>query len=103
MRIKHLLRTALAAITLMFWAGVGWGQTYLIQQGFETTSVPAGWSENSTYYNSTANHGTLTGANGAGFNAVDDWLQTPAVNTAGTLSFWIKGSAATSNIGMKHP
>lgn len=98
MRLKHLLFT-FALTTIFLIAGkVGWGQ--LISQGFETTTLPAGWSGD-VYFNSTANHGTLLGANGAGFNASLKYLSTPAVNGAGTLTFWMKGSSATSQISLK--
>ena len=71
------------------------------QQGFATTSAPSGWTDNAMYYNGTANHGTYSGSNGAGFNASGDYLYTAAVNSAGTLTFWVKGSAGTSQIGLK--
>lgn len=72
-----------------------------IQEGFSSTSTPDSWTANAMYYNTTANHGDLSGSYGAGFNAIDDWLYTPALNTAGTLTFWIKGSSSPSDIGMK--
>ena len=80
--------------------GMAWGQTYLIQEGFETTSLPTGWSGD-VYFNTSANIGNLTGANGAGFNANNKYLQLPALDNVGILTFWMKGSAATSRISMK--
>ena len=79
---------------------MAWGQTYLLQEGFSTTSLPSGWSGD-VYFNSTANTGNLPGANGAGFNANDKYLQLPSLSNVGTLTFWMKGSAATSKISMK--
>ena len=85
---------------LLFLASSGRGQTYLIQEGFITTSFPSGWSGD-VYFNTTANIGNLTGANGAGFNANNKYLQTPSVNSPGVLTFWMKGSAASSQISLK--
>jgi len=76
------------------------GQTYHIQEGFSTTSMPSGWSGD-VYFNSNANIGTLSGNNGAGFNASNKYLQTPSMNGVGTLTFWMKGSAAASQISFK--
>jgi len=76
------------------------GQTYLIQEGFSTTSLPTDWLGD-VYFNTTANIGNLTGANGAGFNATNKYLQLPSVNSPGTLTFWIKGSATSSQISLK--
>ncbi|MCK9309679.1 MAG: hypothetical protein M0P99_05345, partial [Candidatus Cloacimonetes bacterium] len=76
---------------------MAWGQTYLIQEGFATTSLPTGWSGD-LYFNASANIGNLTGANGAGFNANNKYLQLPALSNVGVLTFWMKGSAATSQI-----
>lgn len=80
--------------------GLTYGQTYLIQQGFSTTSLPSGWSGD-VYFNTTANIGNLTGANGAGFNESNKYLQLPALSNVGTLTFWMKGSASSSQISMK--
>lgn len=69
----------------MFWISLVcllMGQTYHIQEGFSTTSLPSGWSGD-VYFNSTANIGNLSGGNGAGFNATNKYLQIPAVNGAG--------------------
>lgn len=79
---------------------LAWGQTYLIQEGFSSTSFPSGWSGD-VYFNTTANIGNLTGVNGAGFNATNKYLQLPSLNNVGTLSFWMKGSVASSQISMK--
>jgi len=87
-------------LSFLIFSLISFGATHF-QEGFSTTSVPSGWTQNSVYFNSTANHGTFTGNNGAGFNATNDWLQTPAENTAGTLSFWIRGSSSPSNIEIK--
>lgn len=76
------------------------GQVYNLQEGFSSTSLPAGWSGD-VYFNSTANIGNLSGGNGAGFNANNKYLQTPAMNGVGTLTFWMKGSAASSAISFK--
>ncbi|MDY0318820.1 MAG: endonuclease [Candidatus Cloacimonadaceae bacterium] len=87
----------------MFWISLVcllMGQTYHIQEGFSTTSRPSGWSGD-VYFNSTANIGNLSGGNGAGFNATNKYLQVPAVNGAGTLTFWMKGSASSSDISFK--
>lgn len=79
---------------------MAWGQTYLLQEGFSTTSLPSGWSGD-LYFNSTANIGNLPGNNGAGFNANGKYLQLPSLSNVGTLTFWMKGSATTSQISMK--
>lgn len=79
---------------------MAWGQTYLLQEGFSTTSLPSGWSGD-VYFNSTANIGNLPGINGAGFNRNDKYLQLPSLSNVGTLKFWMKGSVATSQISMK--
>jgi hypothetical protein len=90
----------LALAIFMLTPGWGWGQTYILQEGFATTSLPSGWSGD-VYFNSTANIGNLTGANGAGFNANDKYLQLPALNNVGILTFWMKGSAVSSQISLK--
>lgn len=95
-----LLKTLTIALFLLMGVGNAWGQTYLIQEGFATTSLPEGWSGD-VYFNSTANHGNLPGNNGAGFNANNKYLQTPVVNAPGTLTFYLKGSSATSQISLK--
>jgi endonuclease I len=92
-------RIALIAIWI-FVICLVYGQTYHIQEGFSTTSLPTGWSGD-VYFNSTANIGNLSGVNGAGFNANNKYLQTPSMNGVGTLSFWMKGSAASSAISFK--
>jgi len=88
------------SVLLFAFIGFSFGAVHF-QQGFATTSAPVDWDQNTMYFNSTANHGDYTGNYGAGFNATGDWLRTEGMNTAGTLSFWIKGTAATSKIGMK--
>jgi hypothetical protein len=98
--MKQILRLTTTLIVLMFLGGNVWGQTYLIQEGFTTTSLPTGWSGD-VYFNTSANIGNLTGANGAGFNANKKYLELPALNNVGTLTFWMKGSAATSQISIK--
>ena len=91
----------IATVTLLgALSGIAWGQTYLIQEGFSTTSLPSGWSGD-VYFNSTANVGNLTGDNGAGFNDNDKYLRLPSVNSPGTLTFWMKGSDASSQISLK--
>lgn len=87
------------AILILLTASFIWGAN-LISEGFATTSLPTGWSGD-VYFNSTANHGTLTGANGAGFNLSLKYLQFPSVDTAGTLTFWTKGSATASAISYR--
>lgn len=96
-------KTLLLSFLLLIFGGMtqnAWGQTYLIQEGFATTSLPTGWSGD-VYFNTTANTGNLTGANGAGFNASNKYLQTPNMNAPGVLTFYMKGSSATSQISMK--
>lgn len=87
------------AIIVLLASSFIWGAT-LISEGFSTTSLPTGWSGD-VYFNSAANHGTLTGANGAGFNASLKYLQLPSVNSAGILTFWTKGSSSTSQISYR--
>ncbi|MDD4309748.1 MAG: hypothetical protein PHO32_05165, partial [Candidatus Cloacimonetes bacterium] len=93
------MRKFTLAIVILLTASLMWGAD-LISQGFPTTSMPSGWSGD-VYFNSSANHGTLTGTNGAGFNATNKYLQFPSVNTAGTLTFWAKGSASASAISYR--
>src|SRR5690606_23750027 len=96
---KPLWRNCL--VILLFCFGLtSWGQTYLLQEGFSTTSLPSGWSGD-IYFNSTANIGDLSGANGAGFNANNKYLQTPSINSPGILTFNYKGSSNTSQISFK--
>lgn len=99
MKQNKLFKLWLLALILFAGSGVTWGAT-LISEGFSTTSLPSGWSGD-VYFNTTANIGNLTGANGAGFNASNKYLQLPSVNSAGTLTFWMKGSAASSQISLK--
>lgn len=71
----------------------------LLTEAFNSATVPSGWSENAMYYNTNARRGT-TGY-GAGFNATDDWLQTPALQAPQTLNFWMSGSAANAALTLK--
>ena len=91
MKQNKLFKLWLLAVILFAGSGVTWGAT-LISEGFSTASLPSGWSGD-VYFNATANIGKLTGAYGAGFNASNKYLQLPSVNSAGTLTFWMKGSA----------
>ncbi len=93
------LRNLIVLVALLIGSGSAMGGTH-ITEGFSTTSLPGGWSGD-VYFNSTANIGNLSGANGAGFNANNKYLQLPSVNSAGTLTFWMKGSAAASAISLK--
>jgi hypothetical protein len=92
-------RNLIVLVALLIGSGSAMGGTH-ITEGFSTTSLPGGWSGD-VYFNSTANIGNLSGANGAGFNANNKYLQLPSVNSAGTLTFWMKGSAAASAISLK--
>lgn len=94
------MKKTLLVMSLLFALGLVFAQTYLIQEGFSTTSLPTGWSGD-VYFNSAANIGNLTGANGAGFNLNDKYLQLPSLSNVGTLTFWTKGSAASSQISLK--
>lgn len=99
MKQNKLFKLWLLAVILFAGSGVTWGAT-LISEGFSTASLPSGWSGD-VYFNATANIGKLTGAYGAGFNASNKYLQLPSVNSAGTLTFWMKGSATSSQISLK--
>jgi len=93
------LRNLIVLVALLIGSGSAMGGTH-ITEGFSTTSLPSGWSGD-VYFNTTANIGNLSGGNGAGFNASNKYLQLPSVNSAGTLTFWIKGSAASSQISLR--
>lgn len=99
MRKITFLKNLIVLVALLIGGGSAMGGTH-ITEGFSTTSLPGGWSGD-VYFNSTANIGNLSGANGAGFNANNKYLQLPSVNSAGTLTFWMKGSAAASAISLK--
>ena len=94
------MKKTLLVLSLLFILGLAFAQTYLIQEGFSTTSLPTGWSGD-VYFNTTANIGNLAGDNGAGFNRNDKYLQLPSLSNVGTLTFWMKGSVASSQISMK--
>ena len=98
---KILLVTFVLILSILSWGNSKKTNAIHFQEGFSTASVPDGWTDNTMYYNTTANHGTFSGSYGAGFNAIDDWIQTSSINTAGTLSFWIKGTVSSSQIGLK--
>ena len=74
------------------------GGADLINEGFETWtngwSNPApGWTQNSATFNGSLPANAHSGSNSIGMNAAADWIQTPAVENPGTLSFWCRTSS----------
>jgi sulfur carrier protein ThiS len=92
MKVKHLLTTTFFATMMLLWSGVGWGQTYLIQEGFDegTTTPPDGWTLTGLgTYTTTGNYGIASPS--LKFDGTGDKVVTPPFSNPDELSFWIKG------------
>lgn len=83
-------RTYTLVITLLIalmWSDIN-GQVYLVNEGFESTSIPAsGW-----YYTTGVTHATSrprTGLQSARFSANDHSIRTPLLTTPLVLNFWL--------------
>lgn len=94
-KMKHL-GAPLALITLLLLPGLGWGQTYLINEGFESTTFPpTGWTNSESGTIRTTNN-PRTGSACLGFNGVNDAIYTPQLSNPDQLSFWYRRSSNTT-------
>ena len=109
--MKKIFTLTLILLATMFGANA----QYLFQEGFETGTLPTGWTvvdadgdgytwdASFLYQSSGAAHtgdGMIASAsyiNNLGALTPDNWLISPAVNmsAAGTLTFWVKGQDAS--------
>lgn len=72
------------------------GQTYLINEGFESTTFPpTGWTNTTSGCIRTPNN-FRTGAYCLGFNGINDAIYTPILPNPSVLSFWYKRSTNTA-------
>jgi len=75
-------------------ANVGWGQTYLINEGFTGgTTAPTGWTFTNIggTYTSSGNYGTASPS--LKMDATGDAIETTTFSSPDQLSFWIKGQS----------
>jgi len=93
MKKNKLLKIFILIAGLMI-SSVGWGQSYLINEGFESTTFPpTGWI-NSGCIRTTNN--PRNGDACLGFNGANDNIYTPLLQNPGQLSFWYKRSSNTT-------
>lgn len=94
MKQIHLLHLFLGAIFLIIMPSWLSGQTYLINESFEESVPPPGWTNSGTYK---VNSNPRTGSASLGFNGYNDAIYTPSVSLPQTLGFWYKRSTNTSH------
>jgi len=72
---------------------MAWGQVYLINEGFESTTFPpTGWTNSTNGAIRTTNN-PRTGSACMGFNGVNDAIYTPQLSNPNQLSFWYRRSS----------
>lgn len=72
---------------------MAWGQVYLINEGFESTTFPpTGWT-NSTSGAIRSTNSARTGLASMAFNGVSDAIYTPQLSNPNQLSFWYRRSS----------
>jgi hypothetical protein len=75
---------------------MAWGQVYLINEGFESTTFPpTGWTNSTNGAIRTTNN-PRTGSACMGFNGVNDAIYTPQLSNPNQLSFWYRRSSKTT-------
>ena len=92
--MKRFLYVISALILLIAMAEVGWGQTYLINEGFAGgTTAPTGWTFASIgdTYTSAGNFGASSPS--LKMDATGDAVETTTFSSPDQLSFWIKGQS----------
>lgn len=93
MKQNKLFKLWLLAVILFAGSGVTWGQTYLINEGFESTTFPpTGWT-NSSSGAFRATNSFRNGSASLGFNAANDAIYTPQISNPNQLSFWYRRSS----------
>lgn len=81
-------------IVLSLIIGLAWGQSNLINEGFESTSFPpTGWTNSGTIRSTNSYR---TGAASLAFNGVSDAIYTPQLSNPNQLSFWYRRSSNTT-------
>ena len=70
-----------------------WGIEYLINEGFESTFPPSGWTNNGCHQSS---NNPKTGSKDLCFNGASDNIYTPKLVDPATLSFWYRRSSNTT-------
>ena len=111
--MKKIFTLTLVFLTMMF----GVNAQYLLQEGFETGTLPTGWLVQDSdgdgytwdatflYQEEGAAHtgdgiiGSASYINGVGALTPDNWLISPAITmtAAANLTFWVKGQDASDN------
>jgi len=83
-------------LSLLFAVGLVFAQTYLINEGFESTTFPpTGWTNSASGTIRTTNN-PRTGSACLGFNGANDAIYTPQVSNPNQLSFWYRRSSNTA-------
>lgn len=90
--MKQILRLTTTLIVLLFLGGSAWGQTYLIQEGFEFTFPPTGWINSASGWVSSTNN-PRTGSKSIAANGVNDEIITSKLVDPDNLSFWYRRSS----------
>ncbi len=89
--MKKLL--SLIVLSLLMMTGLAWAQTYLINEGFESTTFPpTGWTRSGTNVAKATNN-PKTGAACAAFKGKDAYLYTPILSNPNELSFYYRRSS----------
>ncbi|MEL1244739.1 YDG domain-containing protein [Flavobacterium sp. DGU11] len=94
MKLLHQnLLKGLFLMVLFLTATVSWGQ--LVDEGFEASTAPAGWTMNSMAYST---NNKCSGSRSAMFNANGDYMITPVLGSPGVLTFtWRRSSNSPTN------
>ncbi len=96
MKQNKLFKLWLLAVILFAGSGVTWGQTYLINEGFESTTFPpTGWT-NSSSGTIRSTNSFRTGSASLCFNGANDAIYTPQISNPNQLSFWYRRSTNTT-------
>ena len=81
---------------LLLVGGVVWGETYLINESFESTTFPpTGWTNSSNGALRSTNS-ARTGVASMAFNGLNDAIYTPLLSNPSQLSFWYRRSSNTA-------
>ncbi|MCF8294844.1 MAG: fibronectin type III domain-containing protein [Bacteroidales bacterium] len=90
MKTKSLLRFLLLFSIILGINQEIWGQTYLINESFESSFPPTGWTNNGCIQ---SGNNPRTGIKDLGLNGVNDEIITSQLTNPDALSFWYKRSS----------
>lgn len=90
------MKNIILTLSLLLVFAAGFAQTYLINEGFESTTFPpTGWTNSASGCIRTINN-PKTGSACLGFNGFNDAIYTPQLANPNQLSFWYKRSSNTT-------